>query len=134
VGPAPSDIALVTYLQRLKEQGWNVDRTERKMMMCGVKGIRDLAGDGGIIGARSGLAGACAWVWRGGVVACGVVWCGVRVFVGGRACLCDRSLCTTEHALARQQHLQLLQHGSSALLFGPPPDTHTHFPDTTRPV
>lgn len=26
----------VPRLQRLKEQGWNVDRTERKMLMCGV--------------------------------------------------------------------------------------------------
>jgi hypothetical protein len=41
VGPAPSDVALVTYLQRLKEQGWNVDRTERKMLMCGVNTIAD---------------------------------------------------------------------------------------------
>lgn len=52
VGPAPSDVALVTYLQRLKEQGWNVDRTERKMLMCGVNSIAEdkeagsaLAGD-----------------------------------------------------------------------------------------
>lgn len=41
VGPAPSDVALVTYLQRLKEQGWNVDRTERKMLMCGVNSIAE---------------------------------------------------------------------------------------------
>ena len=41
VGPAPPDVALVTYLQRLKEQGWNVDRTERKMLMCGVNSIAE---------------------------------------------------------------------------------------------
>lgn len=41
VGPSPPDVALVTYLQRLKEQGWNVDRTERKMLMCGVNSIAD---------------------------------------------------------------------------------------------
>lgn len=26
---------MITYLQRLREQGWDVTRTERKLLMCG---------------------------------------------------------------------------------------------------
>lgn len=69
VGPAPSDVALVTYLQRLKEQGWNVERTERKMMMCGVTGLGDTPNSltGGALGELlDGAYGTvcvapCAW-------------------------------------------------------------------------
>ncbi|WIA22484.1 hypothetical protein OEZ85_004780 [Tetradesmus obliquus] len=57
VGPAPSDVALVTYLQRLKEQGWNVDRTERKMLMCGVAGLQAGGAAAGADGLQDLLAG-----------------------------------------------------------------------------
>jgi hypothetical protein len=56
--------------QRLKEQGWNVDRTERKMLMCGVAG---LPGGGAAAGGAAGLqdllaGGWCVCVWGGGVL------------------------------------------------------------------
>jgi hypothetical protein len=35
LGPAPPAVTLVTYLQRLKEQGWDVSRTVRKLHLCG---------------------------------------------------------------------------------------------------
>ncbi|KIY91620.1 hypothetical protein MNEG_16344 [Monoraphidium neglectum] len=35
VGARPPDVSVITYLQRLKEQGWDVTRTERKLLMCG---------------------------------------------------------------------------------------------------
>jgi hypothetical protein len=28
-------VSVITYLQRLKEQGWDVTATQRKLMMCG---------------------------------------------------------------------------------------------------
>lgn len=56
VGPAPSDVAMVTYLQRLKEQGWNVDRTERKMLMCGVKPIADAKAEANALAGATGAS------------------------------------------------------------------------------
>jgi hypothetical protein len=53
-------VALVTYLQRLKEQGWNVDRTERKMLMCGVPSLAAAATSCGASPAALGAAGR----WR----------------------------------------------------------------------
>lgn len=36
VGPAPPDMPLHVYCMRLKEQGWNIDRTIRKAQQCGM--------------------------------------------------------------------------------------------------
>jgi hypothetical protein len=60
VGPPPSDVAMVTYLQRLKEQGWNVDRTERKMLMCGVN-IGDTKADANALAGESNCW--CLFLW-----------------------------------------------------------------------
>jgi hypothetical protein len=65
---------LLCSTQRLKEQGWNVDRTERKMLMCGVAGLpAGSAAAAGADGLQDLLAGAwlfalllllrCAWRW-----------------------------------------------------------------------
>lgn len=80
VGPAPPDVAMVTYLQRLKEQGWNVDRTERKMLMCGVNSIANAKAEANAL--AGGVRGGCLWVevrvdllWAHvHVCACGGVW------------------------------------------------------------
>lgn len=56
VGPSPPDVALVTYLQRLKEQGWNVDRTERKMIMCGVTTTANATAADGLQDMLAGMA------------------------------------------------------------------------------
>lgn len=54
VGPPPPDISLVTYLQRLREQGWDVNRTERKLLMCG----KHMGGNTGA-GNRGSKNGIC---------------------------------------------------------------------------
>jgi hypothetical protein len=72
--------------QRLKEQGWNVDRTERKMLMCGVAGLpAGGAAAAGADGLQDLLAGAWpvvlalllpkAWRWvpQSGALA-GMLW------------------------------------------------------------
>ena len=62
VGPRPADASVVTYLQRLREQGWDVTRTERKLLMAGGS---DAAA---ILGAALSrcLAGVFGGGWMGG--------------------------------------------------------------------
>lgn len=59
--------ACLASVQRLKEQGWNVDRTERKMLMCGVAGLQAGGAAAGADGLQDLLAGAWLGEGQGGV-------------------------------------------------------------------
>jgi hypothetical protein len=43
LGPAPPMEAILTYLQRMKEQGWHVWQTMQKVLGCGSHHIKDAA-------------------------------------------------------------------------------------------
>jgi hypothetical protein len=44
VGARPRDVSIITYLQRLKEQGWDVTATKRKLAMCAGEDGRAILG------------------------------------------------------------------------------------------
>jgi hypothetical protein len=65
VGPAPEDMPLHVYCMRMREHGWNIDRTIRKAQQCGIMLQEQATGACGWLCVLGGGGATCCYTSRG---------------------------------------------------------------------